>query len=457
MSLPIRLRLTLAFALAMAALLAGASTFLYLRLGSNLSRALDLQLRQRAQDLIPAVSQPNASVDPLAGPALVEKGESFAEVIDPSGVVLTATHSLGGAMLLSPAELARAQRGAIVLNRPHVPGLDEPARMLALPVARNRGSVVLVVGATRQNRAEALGSLRNELLVAGPLTLLLASVGGYLVAGAALRPVEAMRRRAASITDTEPGQRLPTPPGGDELARLGATLNDLLSRLEAALARERSFVADASHELRTPLATLRTELELALRHPRSAQDLRRAIASAVEETERLARLADDLLLVARTDQGKLQIQVSSIDIRELFTRATRGLACPDGRSLTVDCDGLSRVSADPQRIEQAIRNLVDNAIRHGGGDVSLTAVAAPGIVELHVRDQGLGFPADFIPHAFERFSRPDSSRTGHGAGLGLSIAQAIAVAHGGSASAGNRDGGGADVWLTIPHQPSQPR
>ena len=314
MRLPLRLRLTLAFAVAMALLLAGASTFLYLRLGANLSRALDLELRQRAQDFIPVVSQPDPAVDPLGGPALVENGESFAEVLDASGGVLNSTRSLRGTALLTRAELARAQQGAIVVNRSRVPGLDEPARILAVPVARSRHSVVLVVGATRQNRAEALGSLRNELLVAAPLTLLLASVGGYLLSGAALRPVEAMRSRAASITATEPGQRLPIPPGDDELARLGATLNDLLSRLEAALERERSFVADASHELRTPLATLRTELELALRHPRTAEDLRRAIVSAVEETERLARLADDLLLVARADQGRLPMRVSTIEV-----------------------------------------------------------------------------------------------------------------------------------------------
>ncbi|PZS26307.1 MAG: two-component sensor histidine kinase [Pseudonocardiales bacterium] len=456
MALPLRLRLSFAFTIAIALLLAAASAFLYLRLATNLSRALDLELRQRAQDLIPAMTQPSASVDPLVGPTLIESGESFAEVLSADGAVLDSTRSLHGAALLTPAELSRARHGAVFVSRPRVPGLDEPARLLATPIARGGQGVVLVVGATLQNRAEALSSLRNELLVAGPLTLLLTGAGGYLLAGAALRPVEAMRRRAAGITAGEPGERLPIPPGRDELARLGETLNDLLSRLEAAMERERSFVADASHELRTPLTTLRTELELALRHPRPAADLRAAISSAVEETERLAGLADDLLLVARADQGQLPIRVTTVEVAELLSRTTRGVSLPAGRALTVDCDGVRWVSADPQRIEQALRNLVDNAVRHGAGDVAVTAVAAGAGIELHVRDHGDGFPAAFLPHAFERFSRPDGGRTGPGAGLGLSIVQAIAVAHGGRATIGAPNGSGADVWLSIPHQPPTP-
>jgi len=451
--LPLRLRLSLAFAAAMAVLLAAAGIFQFLHLGADLSRALDLQLHQRAQDLLPVISRPSAAVDPLAGPALVEKGESFAEVLDPNGAVLDATSSLGDAALLTPAELARAGHRAIVLNRPRVPGLDEPARLLAVPVTRGGEPAVLVVGATLQNRAEALNSLRNELLVGGPLMLLLTCIAGYLLAGAALRPVEAMRSQAAGITAGESGQRLAIPPSRDELSRLGETLNDLLARLEDAIERERNFVADASHELRTPLATLRTELELALRRPRPAAELRRAIVSAVEETERLSRLADDLLLIARAEQGQLPVRVSTVDIGELFARTTRGLRCPDGRKLTVSSDGVPRVSGDPHRIEQALRNLVDNALRHGGGDIWLAAVAAPAGVELHVRDHGAGFPVDFVARAFERFSRADDSRNARGAGLGLSIVQAVALAHGGSAAAANAPGGGADVWLTLPHQP----
>ena len=148
-------------------------------------------------------------------------------------------------------------------------------------------------------------SLRDELLIAGPIALLLATLAGYGLAGLALRPVESMRRRAAAISAERPGERLPVPQTGDEVERLGETLNEMLARLEAALLREREFVADAGHELRTPLALLRTELELALRHGEGVDELRQALRRSSEEVDRLAQLAEDLLLIARADQGQL--------------------------------------------------------------------------------------------------------------------------------------------------------
>ncbi len=448
--LPLQVRLALAFAATMAVLLTLASTFQYLHLGNALSQALDLQLRQSAQNLIPIVSRTGRDASVLGGPRLIEKGETFAEILDTNGAVLDAQSSLHQRALLSPTELTRATNRAILLNRPNVPGLDEPARLLAVPIVRNGQPAVLVVGATAQNRAEALASLRTELFIGAPLTLLLASIAGYLLAGAALRPVESMRRRAATITARNPGQRLPIPQGQDQLSRLGETLNDMLARLEESISRERAFLADASHELRTPLATLRTELELALRHPRPAADLRLAIESAAEETERLTRLADDLLLIARADQGQLPIRPSTVNTDELMQRATRGLRFPEGRRVVIDTSRAPQLTGDPLRLEQAMRNMVDNAVRHGGGEVCLTAVQTPAGMELHVRDHGPGMPDEFAPHAFDRFSQADQARASHGAGLGLSIVHAVAAAHGGLASASNLPGAGLDVWLTIP-------
>ena len=172
--------------------------------------------------------------------------------------------------------------------------------------------LVLIVGATRQDDIETLATFRNELLIAGPIALLLASLAGYLVAGLALRPVESMRNRAAEISAERPGERLPVPATNDELERLGTTLNDMLARLEEALLRERDFVADAGHELRTPLALLRTELELALRHADSPEELREAVRASVLEVDRLAQLAEDLLLIARSEQGRLLLVVYTL-------------------------------------------------------------------------------------------------------------------------------------------------
>lgn len=448
---PLRMRLTLAFALAMAVVLAATGWFLYQRLASDLGRALDQELRSRAQDVSALVAHGGS----LRGSqsSLIEGGETFAELVGRDGRVLDGSPSLGGRPLLSPAELERARRAPAFLDRPSVPGLDEPARMLALPVVRRGERLVLVVGATRENRAETLRSLRAAFLVGGPLVLALASLGGFLLAGAALRPIEAMRRRAAEISATSLDERLPVSDARDEVSRLGRTLNEMLGRIEAGLARERRFVADASHELRTPLAQLKTELELALRRGRQPEDLRAAIRSAAAETDRLARIAEDLLLLARSEQGRLPLRLEPIDVSDvLATVAGRFTlrAEAEARPIAVADRASFVVTADRLRLEQALGNLVDNALRHGSGRVVLWAAAANGSVELHVADDGQGFPPGFAARAFERFSQANEARGDDGSGLGLAIVETIARTHSGHAQAETRPGGGADVWISLP-------
>jgi heavy metal sensor kinase len=451
--IPIRLRVAGAFAVAMAVVLAATSWFLYARLGSHLSTALDQELRLRAQDLAALVRERGGSVSASAGGTLVERGESYAELLDAEGRVLDATSPLGTKSLLSPAELRRARASTIFVDRSSVPGLDEPSRLLASPVDRGGQRHVLVVGVTRQDRAETLSSLRDELLIAGPIALLLASLAGYGLAGLALRPVESMRRRAAEISAETPGERLPVPRTHDEVERLGVTLNEMLERLEAALERERDFVADAGHELRTPLALLRTELELALRHAESPEEVRDAVRWSSQEAARLSQLAEDLLLIARSDRGKLPLRIETLEAAQLFSTVVSRFewqADEVGRAIEGDATPSIRLSGDRLRLEQALANLVDNALRHGGGQVQLAATRKDERVELHVRDEGQGFPPAFLEGAFERFARPEAGRAGAGSGLGLSIVKAIAKAHGGSAHAANHPAGGADVWLVLP-------
>jgi two-component system OmpR family sensor kinase len=450
---PIRLRIAAAFAVAMAAVLAGTGWFLYARLDSHLTTALDHNLLVRAEDVATLVGRPGASLTADNGGRFVERGESYAQLIGPDGRVADATEPLGRAPVLTAAELRRARRGTIFANRASVPGLDEPSRLLATPVERGGRRFVLLVGATRQDRTEALASLRDELLIAGPVALALATVAGYLLAGLSLRSVESMRRRAEAISAETPGERLPVPQTGDELERLGETLNEMLARLEAALEREREFVADAGHELRTPLALLRTELELALRHAESPEELREAVRRSSEEVDRLGQLAEDLLLIARSDRGRLPLRLESLEAAELLGTVVNRFewrAEEAGRVLRADVPAGVRIRADRIRLEQALGNLVDNALRHGGGAVRLSAAPSNGLVELHVRDEGNGFPPDFLAQAFERFARADHARTSGGAGLGLSIVRAIAEAHGGTAHASNDARGGADVWVAMP-------
>ncbi len=448
--LPIRLRLTLVFALAMAVVLLLAGWLVYARVSTNLDSALDEQLRSRAQD-VSALVRRDGSLKSTHG-TLIEQGETFAELLSTNGSVLDATNPVGRTPLLPPSELAHALRGPAFIDRSSVPGLDEPARMLALPVQRGQSRLVLVVGATRANRTETLASLRNAFLIGGPLALILASLAGYGLAGAALRPIEAMRRRAADISASSLDDRLPVPPTGDEVSRLGETLNEMLTRIGDGLARERRFVADASHELRTPLALLKTELELALRRSRSTEELEAAIRGAAEDTERLSRIADDLLLLARAEQGRVPLRREPIDVADVLeTVAGRFQSRAESQrrdlSVTTDDDPLV-VSADRTLLEQALANMVDNAFTHGAGRVTLTAEQRNGSAELHVRDEGGGFPPDFLNQAFERFSRAQKT-TAKGSGLGLAIVETIAEAHDGRAGAANAPGGGTDVWLAL--------
>jgi signal transduction histidine kinase len=437
--LPIRLRLALVFAVAMAVVLAAVGWFAYARIASDLSGALDQQLRGRAQDLSALVAR-GGSLRTTQG-ALVESGESFAQLVRRDGSVADATPPLGHRALIDRAELRRAERGELFVNRPAVPGLDEPARILAVPLH----PMVLLVGASRENRAETLSSVRDAFLIGGPIALALASLAGYALAGAALRPIEAMRRRAAAISTSSLDERLPVGGRHDEVSRLGQTLNAMLSRIEWGLQRERRFVADASHQLRTPLSLLTTELELALRGARSGDELRDALEAAATTTGRLTRLADGLLLLARADEGRVPLKVEELDAADLLRQvAARHQVRVDAEPLVVRGDAL--------RLDQALANLVDNAMRYGGVDVRLTATQRNGHVELHVLDDGPGFPPDFIPRAFERFSRADDG-AGDGSGLGLAIVATVARAHGGEAHAANRGGGGADVWLALPTRP----
>ena len=449
--LPIRLRVAAAFAAAMTLVLAGTGLFVYARLADDLSRALDQDLRLRAQDLSALVRDGRTSLRGEAGSGrLVERGESFAQLVGPDGRVADATPPLGGRSLLTPRELRSALHRSRFVDVPSVPGLDEPARLLAVPVDGR----VLVVGATRENRAEALRNLRTELLVAGPLALLVATGLGYLLAGAGLRAVETMRRRAAEISADRPGERLPLPGTRDELDRLGETLNDMLARLEAAIERERDFVAEAGHELRTPLALLRAELDFALHHAESEDELRAALREASAETDRLVQLAGDLLLIASSDRGKLRLRQEHVSARELLESVDNRFAWraqEAGRALEVDAPVGLGLTGDRLRLEQALGNLVENALRHGAGAVRLQARSVDGRVELHVRDEGAGLPPEFVPRAFQRFSRLDESRTSGGAGLGLAVVDAIADAHGGSAGAA-----GADVWISVPAERRAP-
>jgi two-component system OmpR family sensor kinase len=462
-ALSVRIRVALVFALVMGALLAATGLFLHQRLGHELDSSIDEGLARRAGDVSALVRGPLTGLGRSGATALSEERENLAQVLSPSGAVVDTTPAVRRTPLLDRDEVHRASRGTIIVNHSSNPSEAEPTRLLATPVESPQGRRIVVVGALTDDRRDALDSLKRLLLIGGPVALLLASIAAYGAAAAALRPVERMRRRAAAIEAGEPGSRLPVPRADDEIGRLGATLNGMLERLDSSygqlehsLAREREFVADASHELRTPLATLKAELDLALRGERDAAALRKALASASEETDRLVRLAEDLLVIARSDQGQLPIRRERVAARPLLaTVAGRfsGRAAAAGASLRHDAPEDLAVHVDRLRMEQALGNLVDNALRHGGSTIELTARGENGRVTFQTADDGAGFPPGFEARAFERFTRADSARTGEGAGLGLAIVEAIAKAHGGAAHAAGVPSGGAQVCIELPAGP----
>ncbi|HJP66145.1 MAG TPA: ATP-binding protein, partial [Actinomycetota bacterium] len=434
--------------------LGAVGAFVYLRVGRDLLAQLDLGLSSRAAVIESDLGHGRATT--LATPSeLVDPDESFAQVLDQSGRVLVSSSEPTATPLVGPLELGSI--GAPTYLTRSVARIDaDPVRLLILPTHMTDRPAYLVVGATLGDRRDALRGLLVSLAIGGPAALLLASWAGWMVAGGALRPVERMRREAAAISASEPARRLPVPATGDELTRLGTTLNAMLDRLQESFERERRFVDDASHELRTPLSVLKMELELAGARSRTPEELEQALRNALAETDRLVRLAEDLLVLARTEHGRLPLRREPVSLADLLDRVCsshRPRARSAGVQLNVVAVPEEPVAADPVRLRQAVDNLVDNALAltPPGGSVNVEAVREDGRVGIAVEDTGPGFDPRMLEEAFEPFARPTGRGARDGSGLGLAIVRAIAEAHGGEATAENRPGGGARVriWLAV--------
>lgn len=451
--MPIRTKLTVTFSILVAIVLSGAGLFLYLQLSHEVNRSIDQQLDARARSLVASIR--------VAGPAagdqarLVHSDEIFAEVVRADGTVLDSSPSLAGRSVVSKSVLTKLH--APLRFRSVVSSNSETleARFLAV---RAPGGLIAIVGTSLQDANETLRHLRVLLWIGVPAALLLTTAIIWFLSGSALRPVERMRAEAAAISVSEPDRKLPVPTTGDEIERLGRTLNELLDRMHQAFERERRFVDDASHELRTPLSILNTEIELALRRSRTPAELEAALRNAGEQSDRLIKLSRDLLVLARADRKQLPVHKEPAKLGSLVTAAVEELsdvATRSGVALETDVrTGADDVQVDPDRIRQALRNVIENAIRHTprGGSVNVSVATEDGMYRVAVADTGTGFPAGFIGRAFDPFVRVDygRSRSEGGTGLGLAIVKAITEAHGGSVEAENRPSGGAVISMSLP-------
>jgi len=293
-----------------------------------------------------------------------------------------------------------------------------------------------------------LGAVMALLTLAGSLL-------GYLIAGRALRPVRVIAATARDISERDLHRRLDMTLPPDELGELGETFNQMLGRLDAAFTSLQRFTADAAHELRAPLAIMRSEVEVTLAQDRDTPEYRESLQSLAVEIERLARLADQLLVLARADAGELHPQLDPLDVADFLEEVVarwRPLAATRGLGLETHLPDSGRVRGDADLLRRVLDNLLDNAVKHSptGGAIGVSASLSGGEWRVAVSDQGPGISPELRARLFERFARGDPARTREsgGAGLGLALAAAIITAHGGSLTV--EDGPGARFLLRLP-------
>lgn len=416
---PLRTRVALAFLAATGVALLGLGVFVHVRFSAVLEDRLKDTLTVEAGRL-----------EKVPGPRRLEAvralgGDVQAQMLTAQGDVLASSSLAAGPLLGSATDDGIGfsspgwRDGTVTVfdDDAAAKGQQEPEPETFALLVRPSNDDILVVGISREDVDEALAALRNQLLIAGPLALALGGGLGYVVAGAGLRPIERMRARASTISARSAGERLPLPLADDELRRLALTLNAMLERLDNGLQRERSFVAEASHDLRTPLTTMLTEIELALAQPRPPEALTAALQSIQDEVRRMITLAEQLLERAGATETTLAIAARPVDLVALTNRVTDRFRPPvTGRIIRVTAPRAVHVRGDPIRLDRALSNLVDNAIRHGAGDVAIDIGTTNGRgAFVVVTDQGTGFS-------------PDDDTIG----LGLSIVREIVWAHGGA-------------------------
>ncbi|MEU6366923.1 ATP-binding protein [Streptomyces sp. NPDC046931] len=421
----LRLKLTAAAALMIAAALVGAASLLVVWLRASLISGLDQTAIQQAQVI--AANQEDGDLPrilPLSG-----DGHTAVQVVDDVGAVRSSSANVADDSRLFT--FAPDTSATPHVHTVHDVPLDgaETWRAVAMPARTDGEPRTVYVAVPTAPVDRNLAALTAGLAIAVPPAVALLTGVVWLLTGRALRPVDALRGQTAEITTFDLGRRLDVPPAEDALGRLARTLNDLLARLDVATRQQRQFVADAAHELRSPLSSLHTQLEVAVRHPGSAGWDTRGPA-LIEESERLSRLVDDLLRLARLD-ARPQLRKRPVDLDEIVFHEVCHARLHTPLLIDRHAVGAARVYGDGDALARVVRNLLDNSIRYAVVRIDVSLRVRDGTACLVVADDGPGIPAADRRRVFDRFTRLDGARardTG-GSGLGLAIVRDIVAAH----------------------------
>lgn len=466
----IRFRLTLWYTLALAVVLTASGFFWHWYLERTGVRHLDEQMTIVAVDTVSlAASRFDADglLQPSDGSLCQELEElvhrhNWGELVqlrNRYGALICASQTSQHWDLpeLSSAELSEVAEGKVLTKNLSD---DGPVRVLVYPAVNDEGYFGMVEVASRENEVrEATDNLQFLALTLSPLTLLLIAIGGWFLAGRAINPVVRISRAIQRVSAESLDQRLPVPATDDEVAELARTFNDLLERLQDSFRKIRQFSGDASHELRTPLTILKGETEVNLRWAKTTDEFRHALESNLEEINRMERIIEDLLQLAKSDAGEMQMEIVDLSLSDLILEIyMQGRALAEGRDLEVELklevDREIRISGDELRLRQMFLNLIVNAIKYtpDPGQVRICLAMADKYAIVRVVDTGVGMPEEKLPHIFDRFYRVDQARNREvgGAGLGLSIVKWIVDAHDGSIEVESQLGEGSSFTVRLP-------
>lgn len=455
----VRLRLALwAAALFMVVLLVF-GTFVYLRMQQTLHAALDDSLQLSATQIVTMVQVSDGQVAFGTGQSQPDESASLrrrratVRILDGTGQIVQAFGRYDD-LAVTPASLAAAQVGQSSLATLSDPQSGLPVRVYSVPLLEDGRLIAIVQVARSLDSIDAtLDRLLSTLLLAGPLLVLAAGLGGYFLSARALAPIDRITRLARRTSAENLSARIGLPATNDEVGRLAATFDEMLARLENAFRREHQFAADASHELRTPLAAMQAILNVTAQKRRAPEEYEQAMADLAQEADRLQSLVENLLRVARGEASQIGVY-EAVDLSTLLRDVTDSLRpLAEAKGLTFSChvpEGLT-LQGDSDSLIRLFVNLVDNAVKYTDkGGVTVTARGVDGRIRIVVADSGRGIPPWHLAHIFDRFYRAEQSRSAGGAGLGLSIALDIARAHGGTLSAQNARGGGALFTVSLP-------